>query len=145
MAFIYTRADLKSLVNSEIHNRSGMLVSEDNTINRGVRALTSKVDLRSTRRKSTLSPNLFNDVFWYTCPTDLDAFKIIDVPAQAKRSDGEFNLIPPQEFATNHKRGDIAIKDYNESRVLLIDSAVDSKSIVVAELDGLTSGSSDGT
>jgi len=145
MSFIYTRTQFKSQINAGIHGKSGMLIDANETANRAVRQCFSELDLRSARRRSTLSPNLYNGIFDYACPTDLEAFKIIDIPAQAKRQDGEFFLVPPREFDIRKKIGDIAIKDYNGTRVLNINSEVDSNSITIAELDSLTSASSDGS
>lgn len=145
MAFNYDRSEFKTLLASEIQNRNGMLVDEDGLINRAVRKVTGMVDLRTARRKATLSPSLYNGIYDYVCPSDLDGHKIIDIPAQAKRADGEFYLVPSSEFAVNRDAGAIAIRDYNGTRSLQIASAVDSNSLVVSSLDSLTAGSSDGS
>lgn len=136
----YTQAILTASINRYIQNKGGMLVSAQDTANDAVRMVLADCDLRTQRRKSTLAPNLFNGEYDYDCPDDLKAYGIIDIPQQAKRDDGEFNLIPSREFATNRKTGDIAIDDYNGARVLKIDSRVSDKTLVVAELDSLTSG-----
>lgn len=140
--FIYTRADLKSHLNAGIFGKIGMLRDEDETVNRAVRQAMTDFDFRSMRRRTALAPNLFNDITDYASPTDLDAYKIIDIPAQAKRQDGEFFLVPTQEFVTKRRRGMIAIRDYNGVRALQVSSNVDDHSILVAELDSLVSGSS---
>jgi hypothetical protein len=70
----------------------------------------------------------------------LDALKIIDIPGKAKRYDGEFFLVPPAQFATMPQKGMIAIKDFNGTRVLMANSNVDSKTLVVSELDSFVSG-----
>ena len=143
MSFIYTRSDLKSRINAGIQGKIGMLVSSEDLVNEVVRNLFSRVDLRSAKRRATLTPNLYNGIFEYNCPSDLKANKIIDIPAQARRHDGEFSLTTPEEFRTTEGRvGDIAIDDYNGQRVLLINSEVDSQSVVVSELDALSSGAS---
>lgn len=139
MAFIYTRANLKARVNANIHGKIGMLVDDEATLNDAVREYL-KLDPRSTRRKTALTPNLYNGIFEYAAPSDLDGQKIIDIPAQAKREDGQFFLIPTEEFDRAHPKGAIAIDDYNGTRILKINSQVDSKSIVLSELDSLTSG-----
>lgn len=141
MPNIYTRSALKSIVNAGIHGKQGMLIDVNETLNQAVRQYTSDVDAASNRRRAVLSPNLYNDVFDYTCPTDLDGFKLIDIPAQAKRQDGDFFLVPTTEFALKKQRGMVSIKDYNGTRALQIVSQVDDDSVVVSELDSLTSGS----
>ncbi len=147
MAFIYTRADLKSRINAGIQNRIGMLVSANDMMNEVVRDCFLKYDLRSAKRRAIMTPDLYEGVFEYNCPSDLKGNKLIDIPAQAKRHDGEFNLTTPEEFRRHNGSvpGEIAIDDYNAQRVLLINARVNSKRIVIAELDSLTSGSSGGT
>lgn len=145
MTFIYTQSTFNSRLNGKIQGKIGMLVSAQETMNDAVRQVNTDFDLLSLKRRSVLSPNLFNGIFDYLCPTDLKGNAIVDLPAQAKRSDGEFNLVSPQYFETNAHNGDIAIDSFNGTKVLKVRSIVDSKSVVVAELDGLTSGSSNGT
>jgi len=144
MTFIYTRTQLKTDMNKGIHGKVGILINADDTMNRAVRQALG-VDKRSSRRRATLSPNLFNGIFDYACPSDLDGLKLIDIPAQAKRGDGEFFLVPTTEFSIKKPKGAVAVKDFNGTRVLQINSSIADKEIVAAELDSLTSGSSDGS
>lgn len=156
MAFIYTRSDLKSRMNAGIHGKQGMLIDANDTVDEAVRecfnsgflnpkGMLTPLDFRSARRRTTLSPNLYNGIFDYVCPSDLNAQKIIDVPAQAKRQDGEFFLVPTIEFEMKKEKGMIALKDYNATRVLQISSNVDDNELIASELDSLTSGSSNGS
>jgi hypothetical protein len=50
---------------------------------------------------------LYNGIFEYNCPSDLKANKIIDIPAQARRHDGEFSLTTPEEFAEFEQKRNI--------------------------------------
>lgn len=142
MSFIYTRSDLKSRINAGIQNRIGMIVDADEMVNDLVRDLFLKHDIRSAKRRTTLTPNLYNGIFPYNCPSDLKGDKIIDIPAQAKKNNGEFNLTTAEEFRRHNGsvKGEIAVEDYNGSRILYISSRVNSKMITVAELDSLRSG-----
>lgn len=135
MTFIYTRADLKQRINAGIHGKIGMLLDENETCNRAVRQFNTDVDARSNRRQQALVPNLYSGIFDYNCPSDLDALKVIDIPAQAKRQDGEFFLVPTTEFALKQQQGMIAIKDYNGTRALQIVSQVEDMTLIAAELD----------
>lgn len=144
MSFIYTRAQLKSDINRGIFGKIGMLIDEDDTCNEVVRAVNSDMDLRSLRRRAVLAPNLYNGINDYAAPADLDAGKIVDIPAQAKRQDGEFFLVPPEEFDIHKPVGAIAIDDFNGTRVLKINSSVNSHSVTISELDSLVSGLSSG-
>ncbi len=140
MPFVYTRTQLKSVINRFVQNKGGMLVDIGATCNDAVRSVVNQVDLVSGRRKVPLVPNLFAGEFDYACPSDLNSYAIIDVPQQAKREDGEFNLVSSREFATNKKRGDIAIDDFNGQRILKINSKVADKTIVLSTLDEITAG-----
>lgn len=140
MSFIYTRTQLKASINRFIQNKQGLLIDFGETCNTAVREVLSDIDMRSLRRKSSLTPNLFNGEYDYACPSDLKAYSIIDIPQQAKRDDGEFNLIPSREFAINKRSGDIAIDDYNGVRILKINSKVADKTVVASELDSIYSG-----
>lgn len=143
-------------MNAGIHGKQGMLIDANETVNEAVRECFGPgfmdergrmwpLDFRSGRRKTALSPNLYNGVFDYACPSDLAAHKIIDIPAQAKRQDGEFFLVPTTEFEMKRQKGMVAIKDFNETRALQISSNVDDNQVIAAELDSLTSGSPNGT
>ncbi len=140
MAFTFTRSQLKTDVNRRIHGRIGMLVDVAGTLNSAVRQVNNDFETLASRRQAALTPNLYNGIYDYYCPADLDGFKIIDIPAQAKRADGEFYLVPTTEFAIGKQKGMISIKDFNGTRLLQINSNVDSKTIVVSELDSFESG-----
>lgn len=142
MSFIYTQSDYKERVNGGVQGKIDILIDSQNTLNAAARELWGKVDIRSAARRANLSPNLFNGIFPYLCPADLKAYGIIDLPAQAKRTDGEWFLVEPEEFDRydGTRPGMIAIDDYNGVRVLKLASKVDSQSLLISELDSLTSG-----
>lgn len=124
----YTQADLRDRINAGIQGKIDMLVSPTNTMNEAVREVKTELRIRSGRRKTSLVPNLIRNFYEYQCPTDLESQGIIDIPAQAKRADGEFNLVPSEQFRRSPSLGDIAIDDYNGIRVLLINSKTDESS-----------------
>ena len=124
MAFTYTRSQLLSDINMGIRGKIGMISNQGDFINRVVREFRNDVALRSGKRKQQLTPNLFNGVYQYACPSDLADNRIIDIPAQAKRSDDSFGLVPVEQFNVNPQLGDIALDDFNGTRTLLIKSAV---------------------
>jgi len=142
MAFIYTQTNLRSKINAGVQGKIDILLDDTETMNGAVRDVLANVDMRSNLRRSALSPNLFNGIFPYLCPADLKYYSIVDIPAQAKRSDGEWFLVPPEEFdrKDGSKHGMMAIDDYEGKRVLKLSSAVDSKSVTISELDSTTSG-----
>lgn len=117
-----------------------MLSSPEDFINRVVREVNNDIAIRSTRRKAELSPELFPEVYQYACPSDLRDYRIIDIPAQAKRHDGSFSLVPSEQFAVSKQKGDIAIDDYNGVRTLLINSDVSATAVTISSLETTTSG-----
>lgn len=146
MSFIYTRAQFKSRINAKIQNRIGMLVSANDMMNEVVRKTFAEMDLRSAKRRATLTPDLSEEFFEYNCPADLKGNKIIDIPAQAKdtSNDADFYLTTPEEFRRHNgtRKGEIAIGDFNGQRVLYINADVNSKRIEVSTLDVLSAGAS---
>lgn len=142
MPFIYTQADLQEDVNRGLQGKIGMLTNPRDTINRAVRRVLSDVDLRSTTRVAALSPDLFPDVFQYASLSDLKGQKIIDIPAQAKRFDKEWDLVPHEEFELNKetKDGLVSIDTHDGRQNILLSSAIDTSSTIVSSLDSLTAG-----
>jgi hypothetical protein len=140
MSFSYTRTQLLSDISAGIRGKIGMISSQEDFVNRVVREVNNDIAIRSTRRKASLSPEMFPGIYQYACPTDLRDFRIIDIPAQAKRYDKSFGLVPSEQFAVNPQKGDIAIDDYNGVRTLLINSQVSTDSVVISSLETTTSG-----
>lgn len=79
--------------------------------NDAVREVISEVDLRGTKRKSALAPNLFNEVYQYTYPSDAKADRIIDVKPQVKRAGRTdyWELVTEEEFDRLKDEGKIDI------------------------------------
>lgn len=128
-------------MNRGVQGKQDILSDPQETMNEAVREVLSEVRIRSTRRKQSLVPNLMNGQFEYAVVTDLHSDDIIDIPPNAARADGEFNLVPSEQFARAPKVGDIAINDYNGIRSLLVFSKVDDDS---AQIDPLAvAGTSD--
>lgn len=140
MTFVYTQSQLIADINTGIRGKIGMISNTTDLANNAARDVISRLNTRSTRRHSDLTPNLFPGIYQYACPSDLKDYAIIDIPAQAKRQDGSFGLVPTEQFAVNKKEGDIAIDDYNGVRTLLINSGATTDQSIIAELDSLTSG-----
>lgn len=142
---IYTQSDLRGRINAKIQGKIDMLVSPQDTMNEAVREVLSEIRLRSTRRKASLTPNLFSQQYEYACPSDLMGPAIIDVPAQAKRADGEFTLVPSEQFRRYPQVGDIAIEDFNGTRLLLINSAVEDDTTEITTTEVVDTGPADWT
>lgn len=77
----YTRASLKASVNARIHGKIGLLTNVNQMIDDVVNDVTSY--LRSAKRRVALAPNLFNDIYQYASPTDIDGSSLIDIQPQS--------------------------------------------------------------
>ena len=66
-------------------------------LNRAVREVVSDTDLRSTKRRVYLSPQLHEKQYDYQAPSDLKSFGLIDIRRQADRI-AQFSLVPSEEF-----------------------------------------------
>lgn len=148
MSAVYTYSDLKNLVSSKIGGRISSLLNDGTiiyAINMGVREVFQDIDFRSAKRKTSISPNLFDDIYDYNCPADLKGQKVIDIIPQINRaSDLEWVLTTPEEF-DRRKTIDktiFTVWDNDFVRRLRISLVVDDSdtNLTIAELDSLTSG-----
>jgi len=140
MTFIYTQSQFLNDINRKIFGKIGMISSQEDFANEVVREVRNDISIRSARRKMALSPHLFPSILQYAAPSDLADYKIIDIPAQVKKGDDSFSLVPVEQFDNRPNLGDIAIDDYNGQRVLLINGELPATQQFISELDSLTSG-----
>ncbi len=95
----YEQSELNTSVTARA---SGKFTATDflTVANDAIRELLSEIDLRSMKRKSALSPNLFDDIYQYSCPSDLKSDGIIDVKPQIDRAGRTdyWELVTEEEF-----------------------------------------------
>src|SRR3990167_10673365 len=86
-------------LDSMLHGKSQKLQSRQRTLNRAVLYVIGDIDLRGTKRKSALSPNLFGDVYDYTAPSTIKERAVIDIKRQLNLSSSEkWVLVDEEEF-----------------------------------------------
>ena len=97
-SYLYTA--LTTAVRGRMYSMQGVLADERVTLNNAVREVVTDIDLRSSKRKSAVAPDLFNDIYQYSCPTDLKANKIIGIQPQNFIRDrfSDYNLVGEEEF-----------------------------------------------
>jgi len=96
----YSQSELQDIVDSMMHGKFSQVQNRQRTMNRAVRFVNNDIDLKSHKRKSQLSPNLFSDVYQYTAPTDLKQNKIIDIRKQVNREASEgWLLVDESDFS----------------------------------------------
>lgn len=148
---IYTQTNFKDNVfDSTLDADISSALNTQNLMNRAVRFVIGDLDLRSTKRKTQVSPGLFEDVYTYTWPTDAKALGFIDLEPQVNRpKDLEWELTTPEEFDRrkvydrSQSRELVAIRESDGTKKLLASLEVDDDSLVVSTLDDLTAGGGD--
>jgi len=150
---VYTQVDLSNAVKVRLHNQLGQIAGAGTNsasilvgLNRGVRKASSKIDFRSTKRKSLVAPNLFNDIYQYNCPTDLKGKKIIGIQPQTldRSRFTVYKLVPEENFDQLKQSRDnlLSFTDRDMVRKLLASVRVNDNGFTVSSLDSLTSGGS---
>ena len=98
----FTRNALRDIAYDSVANSSvGTQVNMQDVLNRSARMVYAEMDLKSSKRRAVLTPNVFDDVYVYTAPTDLKEYGIIDVRPQAYDSrvlDSRVKLVGPEQF-----------------------------------------------
>jgi hypothetical protein len=100
------------------------------------------VDLRSSKRIVTITPNVFDDVYDYTAPTDIKGYGIIDVRPQAGREIGSKIKLVSSEFF-DRKKSDVnllaAIEDDDFARKLRLNIDVNDDVTTVSDFGSTVS------
>jgi len=138
---IYTRAKIKEEVTA-LATGSFTTTDFDIIVNRAVRQVLSDVDLRSAKRKSALSPNLFDEIYHYVCPSDMKGNKIIDIQPQINRSKSDsWELVTAEEFDRRKKEGGednlVAFSDNDMVRKLLVSRSINDNESSIATFDAV--------
>lgn len=147
----FTKLDLERHVKVRLHNQVGQLngAGSNSTsilfvLNSAARKVASDIDLRSTKRKATVAPNLFNDIYHYACPTDQKGMKAIGIQPQTLDRDrlSAFTLVPEEQFdqRKQSETGLLSFTDRDMTRKLLASVSVNDNGFTVTPLDDLTSG-----
>lgn len=155
---IYTQAMLNTAVSYMVSGTYSAAVFLQ-VANDAARDVLNEVDLRSTKRSVALSPNLFDDVYQYTCPTTLKGIKLIDVKPQIDRGAHDYWELTTQEEFDRLKRdkrldryGDsvevsryqnwlgrnlVAFSDDDMTRKLLLSKPIDDTEVAVDPLNAV--------
>lgn len=137
---IYTQTQLSSDVNGLIKGKVGILVDSQSTLNQGVRQALSEIDMRSMRRRTGLTPNLFSGLFEYAAPTDLKSYGIISVQNQKWTKTPFWSLVPYEQFMRRQDVDTISVSDYDFLRKVFIKSQITDTKTTLSNLDSLASG-----
>lgn len=137
----YSQSELYEMIEGNVHQKFTQVNDRQVTVNRAVRFVLGDIDLRSTKRNSQLSPNLFRDVFDYTAPTDLKQNKIVDIRKQTNRpfTDG-WNMVDETDFNRfkNISSYNIALAEDDLVRILKIDGVEGAVQSILHNMDSIS-------
>lgn len=144
--FPYQYSDLFASINGRIHGKMGLVTNPRSVINDAVNE-ASGLYLRSAKNKAILAPNLFNDIYQYAAPSDIDGGKLIGIqPQSMNRSRSNiWELVSEEEFDIRKQSSDnlVAFSDHTFVRGLLISMQNDNlNELSIATIQGLTGDSS---
>ncbi len=108
--------------------------------NHAVRDVLTEIDLRSSIRSVALSPNLFDDIYHYTYPSDAKGNKVIDIKPQVKRGKLLWDLVTAEEFDRKKNESEVnlvAISRDDLVNKLLISRQIDDQETVIDILDSV--------
>ena len=102
------------------------------SINRGVRGVVREMDLKSMKRKAALA-RIFDDVYDYTCPTDLKA--LIDLQPQSDRdSSSRVTFTTEEQFDRKKEIQNLVTISYDDmTRKIRSSLDVDDTSISISD------------
>ena len=142
MGVIYNRtqlsSDIATMVSTADYSTNIQVVA-----NNAVRQVLSDVDLRSTKRRTALTPSLFENIYDYAAPASLKGNKIIDIEPQINRTQfDDWQLTSGEEFDRRKQTGTdglIAVVDYDMTKRIRVSLPIDEESITVNEMNAVDS------
>src|SRR3990167_2399239 len=140
MPLTYTQQLLIDAVNSATHGKSGQSQVRQDQLNRAVRFVATDMNLRSTKRRETLSPNLFAEMYDYAAPSTLKGRAVIDIRRRVNRPISEqWRLVDEEEFDRKKGLGRniFTITEDDFTKLLRIDGG-DSDKVEINECNSLT-------
>jgi len=137
----YSQADFYEIVSGMTHKKFAQVNDRQVIANRAVRYVLGDMDLRSTKRASALSPNMFANVYDYAAPSDLKGNKIIDIRKQVNRDSYErWLLVDEADFDRTKAKSAyrVAVRDDDFTRLLRIDGVEGDQSALLHACQSLT-------
>jgi len=112
-------------------------------VNRAARFVVSDIDLRSTKRRAYLAPNLNEDQYDYQAPSDLKEQAVIDVArVESRLRRDKFDMVTREYFDREKDRNSnlINIEDFDFFKKLRISANVrgDDSDVTLHNIESLT-------
>jgi len=137
----YTQNELYEMVDGMVHQKFSQVNDRQVTVNRAVRFVLGDMDMRGHKRNAVISPNVFNDVYSYTAPSDLKQDALIDIRRQRPRNSFEkFYLVDETEFDRMKGVSEyiVAIEDDDLGKILKIDGVEGNTRAVLHNCNSVT-------
>lgn len=146
--FPYKYSDLFASINGRLHGKMGLITNPRAVINDVVNEVGG-LYLRSAKTKSVLAPNLFNDIYQYAAPSNIDGGKLIGIQPQSmdRNRNNIWDLVTEEEFDQRKQSSTnlVAFSDHTFIRGLLISQRNSNlRELSIAGIQGLTGDSSTG-
>jgi len=140
---VYRDSDVQRDVREMLRGGDQNAINSRGLRNRAVRQVALDIDLRSTKRRTQLSPNLSRQQYNHTAPVDLKGLGIIDIAAQTERGADqktEFILTTAEEFDRQKTRykNIVARDDFDFATILRISGMVDDVKQTIHNMDSIT-------
>lgn len=136
----HTYSAYKTSLNSRLHNKLGVLSSPRDSVNNSATEVWAETRLKSAKRQASSSYRLFDEVYSYTCPSDLE--EIIDIAPQSpdRTYFEEWTLVTEEEFDRRKTSSDmlVAISQRDSVKKLLINKEIDDSTLSIDPLDDST-------
>lgn len=140
----YQRSDLiNNIVDTTKYPNITSQLTTQTLLNRVVRMVIQEIDLRSMKRRAAISPTLFNDIFEYTAPTDLQGEGVIDIIPQTDRPFSQRWGLCTAEYFDRKKliyKNLVTVTDNDFTRVLRVSAITTEQNFILSELNSTTDG-----
>jgi len=132
------KTSIKNMVSADFSDAVFLEVS-----NRAVREVCSRVDLRSSIRRTSLVPNMLLEQYEYQCPSDLKINSVIDIqPKTGRKLTSSWRLTTMEEFdrtkaemITDDSLGLISLGDSNQIRKILISNIYSDDQTLIDDME----------
>lgn len=133
-----TIADLKTRITQKMGGTTVNKISDFNgLVYEAAQNLLLKIDPKETRRRTNFENAIYDDVYFYTSPTDLK--KVIDIRPQANRNEGsDFVRRYSKAFDLKKATDTFAVEWNNGTQFLRLSKDITGDGEIVHEMDSIT-------
>ena len=137
----FTRLQTKEHLEGMLHSTSlNKVTNLSSLLERAGRNLISKIDPEETIRIAQITNKVHDDIFDYSCPSDLKGRKVLDIRPQINRNEGDsFQQLHSKEFDMFKDSDTFEIRWNNGVKSLRLSKDVTPSPTTLHEMDSITS------